>query len=219
VSADTHWMRTPHSRRIYDYRIRQTICETGDRDLFPELDIPRSTVRSWIHRGVPDVVTGDLVLRDRPDLLVEIQELRHRVALLGAVIGLLTAMLRVSRVRFDFERLPDGEDKRILLRAINRSGKAMPLLAALRITRLSPSRYHSWCRAEVGCDRGVCIAKGDPRALQLLCLSDSLRRSPHSPEKVSLARSVLGAPAAGVGEGSLLELSRFDPPPTPAAGC
>jgi hypothetical protein len=48
-------MRTPHSRRIYDYRIRQTFCETGDRDLFPELNIPRSTVRSWILRGVPNV--------------------------------------------------------------------------------------------------------------------------------------------------------------------
>jgi len=61
-------------------------------------------------------------------------------------------MLRVSKVRFDFERLPDREDKRILLRAIERSVKAMPLLVALRITRLSPSRFHSWCRAEVGCD-------------------------------------------------------------------
>ena len=63
---------------------------------------------------------------------------------------MLTAMLRVSKVRFDFERLPDGEDKRILLRAIERSVKAIPLLAALRITRLSPSRYHSWCRAGLG---------------------------------------------------------------------
>ena len=75
AKVDTHWMRIPHSRRIYDYRIRQTICETGDRDLFPELDIPRSTVRSWIHRAVPDVVTSDLGACDRSDLLAEIQEL------------------------------------------------------------------------------------------------------------------------------------------------
>jgi transposase InsO family protein len=145
-------MRTPHSRRIYDYRIRQTICESGDRDLFPELDIPRSTVRSWIHRGVPDVVTSDLVARDRSGLLIEIEELQRRVALLGAVIGLLTTMLRVSKVRFDFERIPDGNDKRALIRAIEHSRKTMPLLAALRITGLSPSRYHGWYRAEAGCD-------------------------------------------------------------------
>ena len=74
-------MRTPHSRRIYDYRIRQTICETGDWDLFPKLDIPRSTIRSWIHRGLPDVVTSDPAIPDRSDLLVEIQELQRRMAL------------------------------------------------------------------------------------------------------------------------------------------
>ncbi len=28
----------------------------------------------------------------------------------------------------------------------------MPLIAVLRIARLSPSRYHSWCRATGGCD-------------------------------------------------------------------
>ena len=88
MSADTHWMRTPPARRIYDHRIRQTICETGDRDVFPDLNIPRSTVRSWIHRGVPDVVSSDLVECDRSDLLVEIQELQRRIAMLGAVIGL-----------------------------------------------------------------------------------------------------------------------------------
>ena len=94
-------MQTRHSRRTYDYRIQAAICETGDRDLFPELNIPRSTIRSWIHRGVPDVVASDLAACDRADLMVEIHQLRHRTALLGAVIGLLIAMLRVSKIRFN----------------------------------------------------------------------------------------------------------------------
>ncbi len=55
-------MQTSHSRRTYDYRIQEAICESRDRDLFPELEIPRSTLRSWIHRGVPDVVTCELAL-------------------------------------------------------------------------------------------------------------------------------------------------------------
>jgi len=145
-------MQKTHSRRSYDYRIQAAICETGDRELFPELNIPRSTIRSWVHRGARDVDTCKLFARDRADLLAEIHQLHHRTALLGAVIGMLIAMLRVSKVQLDYERLPGGDAKRILLRAIERAGRVLPLNAALRIARLSSSRYHSWCRAEDGCE-------------------------------------------------------------------
>ena len=52
-------MEALHSRRTYDYRIQEAICESGDRDLFPELNIPRSTITSWIHRGTTDVDSCD----------------------------------------------------------------------------------------------------------------------------------------------------------------
>jgi len=61
-------------------------------------------------------------------------------------------MLRVSKVQIDYERVPEGDAKRILLRAIERAGKVLPLNAALRIVRLSSSRYHSWRRSQTGCD-------------------------------------------------------------------
>jgi hypothetical protein len=40
AAADNHDMQTFQARQSYDYRIREAICETGDRDLFPELKIP-----------------------------------------------------------------------------------------------------------------------------------------------------------------------------------
>jgi transposase InsO family protein len=101
---------------------------------------------------MPDVVTGDLAADGYGEMAAEIERLRRRTALLGAVIGLLIAMLRVSKVRLNYERLPEGESKRILLRAIERATKTLPLNAALRISRLSASRYHSWARADAGCD-------------------------------------------------------------------
>ncbi len=145
-------MEALHSRRTYDYRIQEAICESGDRDLFPELSIPRSTIRSWIHRGTTDVVFCDLAEDGRGELAAEIEMLRRRTALLGAVVGLLISMLRVSKIQLDYERLPEGDAKRILLRAIERARKVVPLGATLRITRLSASRYHGWCRDEAGCD-------------------------------------------------------------------
>jgi hypothetical protein len=83
-------------RRSYDYRIREAICESGDPDLFPELNIPSSTIRSWLHRGVPDVVSSELAGGNHLELLAENRELRRRVALLGAVVGVLVALLRVD---------------------------------------------------------------------------------------------------------------------------
>jgi len=145
-------MEALHSRRTYDYRIQEAICDSGDRELFPELNIPRSTIRSWMHRGPPDVVAGDLVAHDYAELAAELERLRRRTTLLGAIVGLLVAMLRVSKVQFDYERLPEGDAKRILLRAIKRAGKVLPLNTALRIAHLSASRYHGWRRTEAGCD-------------------------------------------------------------------
>ena len=71
------------------------IWETGNPDLFPELKIPRSTIRSWLHLGIPDVVTCDLLSAEKTELLVEIQELRYRAAVLGAIVGL--ARRRIPR--------------------------------------------------------------------------------------------------------------------------
>ncbi|MCP4900542.1 MAG: transposase family protein [bacterium] len=178
-------MHIAHSRRTYDYRIQEAICESGERDLFPELEIPPSTIRSWIHRGVPDVVTSDLAVRDRADLLAEIHRYQQRTVLLGAIVGLLIAMLRVSKTRLDYERLPAGETKKVLLRAIDRAGRVLPLNAVLRITRLSASRYYSWCRAEAGCeldDQSSCprvvptrLTPGELEAMQEMVESDDHR--------------------------------------------
>ena len=145
-------MQTAQSRRNYDHRIREAILESGDRELFPELEIPKSTIRSWVHRGLPDVVTSELVTCDRAEFISEIQALRQRAALLAGVVGLLAARLRISGSRIDYERHADGQSKAALLRAIERASKAFPLRSALRVVCLSPSRYYSWRRVEDGCD-------------------------------------------------------------------
>jgi hypothetical protein len=116
-------MEALHSRRTYDYRIQEAICESGDRDLFAELKIPRSTIQRWIHRGTTDVVSCDSVDHERAELVAEIEKLRRRTALLGTIVGLLNVLLRVSNVQLDYERLPNSDAKRIFLRAIERAGR------------------------------------------------------------------------------------------------
>ena len=102
-------MQTAQSRRNYDHRIREAILESGDCELFPELEIPKSTIRSWVHRGLPDVVTSELVTCDRAEFSAESQARRQRAALLAGVVGLLAApalMLFLGPCLPEFQKMP-----------------------------------------------------------------------------------------------------------------
>jgi putative transposase len=146
-------------RRGYDHRIKEQIVRSGDPELFPDLEIPRSTAVSWIRRGVGELVS--LVQADggEPALRERIAKLEGRVAMLTAVLRLVLALLRVSGFSLERSRVPDAAAKRRLLGAVERARRAMPLSAALRVLRLSSARYHIWVRAGEVCrldDRPSC---------------------------------------------------------------
>jgi len=81
----------------------------------------------------------------------EVLALRNRVERLVALLRLLVVLTRVSGFSLACARFPDAAVKVSLLRAIERSCSVFPLRVALRVLRLSPSRYHSW-RREEECD-------------------------------------------------------------------
>ena len=63
-------------------------------------------------------------------------------------------------------RLPDGGNKRSLLRAVERSRASLPLRSVLRVVRLSPSRYHVWNREEqCGLDDKSSCPRSSPQQL------------------------------------------------------
>jgi len=145
-------MTAARHRRIYDHRIKEQIVRSRNPNLFPELHIPPSTARSWIQRGLGEVVSlhldnaGEGVLRDR------IATLERRVRILSAVLRLTMVLLRISGCRLYRHRLPDSSAKLTLLHAVDRARRVLPLSAVLRVLHLSPSGYHAWVRAEQGCD-------------------------------------------------------------------
>lgn len=146
------------SRRAYDHRIRNAICETGNPRLFPQLRIPRSTTATWLSRGcrkVTSVETDNNVLK----LLNQIDNLKRSNNRLAAILRLLVALRRASGFKLDEQRLADGAAKTKILRAVDRCKDALPRKAALRIMRLSPARYYAWRQAERKCeldDRSSC---------------------------------------------------------------
>jgi putative transposase len=89
----------------------------------------------------------------------EVLALRRRIRFLLAVIRLAFLLVRLSGFRLDLERVPDGRSKRLILAAVSHAEKALPLVVALRVLRLSPSRFHAWRSLDRDCpldDRPSC---------------------------------------------------------------
>ena len=174
---------TARVQNMYDHRIRDAVCATGDCELFD--GIPASTQRTWIRRGARDVVTLD---GDVTELTIRIQKLTRANQRLRNVIRLLLALIRAFGLTLDGVRMPAAHGKRILLRAVRRASESMPRRHALRVLRVNPSRFAAWEQAETLCqldDQPSCprsrpmrISARELNAMRLLTMSKALVHFP-----------------------------------------
>ena len=141
-------MSTTRRQRRYDHRLRDLVRSTGNIGHATRRGVPRSTARGWLTATCANVVTVDVVDSDVLCLQQEVLALRQRADSLLAVLRLVVVVLKVSGFSLSNARMPDGAGKTSLIRAIDRSRSVLPLRAALRILRLSQSRYHSWKRED-----------------------------------------------------------------------
>lgn len=122
-------------RRTYDHRLRELAYHAGDPGVAQRLGVPRSTARSWMRRGMPEVVTLDVLDSDAGELRAQIVRLENRVRMLLAIVRLLFCVFRISGVRLDGDRVPSGEGKTKLLSAIPASKTStepsMPFLVSV----------------------------------------------------------------------------------------
>ena len=105
------------SRNVYDPRVRELIRATGDPDLFPELNIPRSTISGWLRGTFKPAVGTESASKTEIELHRRLGKLERRIQVLLAVLRLLLALVRVSGCRLTGERLPTGRAKADILRA------------------------------------------------------------------------------------------------------
>ena len=146
--------RTHRARRSYDHRLRDAIAAMGNADLFRDVAIPASTRRTWARGEVRPVVASvpsvDVEL-EVYELLEQVDNLRQRAKVQAAIIGLLVRVLSFRGGKLDGDRLPDGETKSAVLRAIASATGLLSLSTVLRIVGVSTTRYHAWRRKEDGC--------------------------------------------------------------------
>ena len=128
-------------------------------DLFPVLNLPRSTASGWLRGEFKPALGTELASRTEAELHAENARLKRRSLVLVTVVRLLLVLVRISGCRLTGDRLPDGKAKTEVLKAITAAKKAVPLKSALRILGLSPSRYRAWRRLDTTCglaDRPSC---------------------------------------------------------------
>jgi hypothetical protein len=142
-------------RNVYDPRVRELVCATGNPDLFPELNIPKSTLRGWLSRDFKTAIGSESAARTEIELYAEIKKLRRRVGVLQAVMRLLVVLVRVTGCRLEGERLPDGVAKGQMLKAI---GRATKILALASVLRPVSDKRHIAASACAGRDRGELAA-------------------------------------------------------------
>src|SRR5262245_61164715 len=147
------------SQRRYDHRLRDVVRRTGDLTIATDLGVPRSTARGWLAAAPRVVISVDVADLTDAELRHEILKLRRRVEKLAALLRLALALLQTSGFRLSSARLPEGEAKLRILRAVDRAGECMPLRVVLRFMHLSPSRFQVWRRRQTTCaldDRSSC---------------------------------------------------------------
>ncbi len=94
------------------------------------------------------MISIEVVQLDVAALQEEVIRLQTRVQKLIAILRVVLAVLKLSGYSLNHERVPDGKQKRKLLRAIDRSRPNLPLRSVLRVISLSHARFHAWNQKE-----------------------------------------------------------------------
>ena len=184
-------MTTSRPQQRYDHRLRDLVQRTGDLTIAADLGVPRSTARGWLGAAPTVVVSLEGADLTKPERRQEILKLQRRVEKLAALLRLALALLHTSGFRLAGERLPDGQAKRRILRAVEQARACIPLRAVLRFMRLSPSRFQAWRRRQhAGAldDRSCCprtsphrLTPAEVQAIGDMVIAPEYRHVPTSP--------------------------------------
>jgi hypothetical protein len=96
-------------KRTYDIRIRNAIATSRNPNLFPELNIPRSTALQWIREGYKVVVTLPEFDHSLERLTIENTVLRNKCEAEKSKVGLVKSSLSVLGFQMQYVRVASSE--------------------------------------------------------------------------------------------------------------
>lgn len=113
------------AKRTYDIRIRNAVAISQNPDLFPELNIPRSTAREWIRDGAKNVVSIPHFDLSKENIIVDYAQVKNELHKEQAINRLMRMTQSLSGMPFKYARVASSDLKSKLLEAIEMT-KLMP---------------------------------------------------------------------------------------------
>ena len=143
-------MKVVSTYQSYDHRLKEIIIENKNPKLFPDINIPRTTIQGWMSKGIKNVVSPfeDKEVKTK---LAKYQELENKCSSLETKLKLIKEMISVFGWKADWNRLPGFEEKQTLIQKIKEATKKIKLTECLELLGLSKSRYYYWLIKEKGC--------------------------------------------------------------------
>ena len=137
--------------RRYDHRLRNMIARSGSIDGYLGLDIPKSTLKSWIKSGPKEYITIDQFEQTSEEIIKENIALKKSLEEELAKNNLIFKTIRIFGFQIQYKRLPKPESKKSILNVVAEATKNLSLKTCLDIIGLSSARYFSWVKRSIKC--------------------------------------------------------------------
>ena len=139
-----------YKRRTYDHRIKLAVIKSKNINLFPELNIPATTAKNWINRGLNNVVTNNIFDLNHKELELKCIDLEEKVKILESKFKLLKVVSKALGLNTQYERYK-ADVKKNIIESINVAKSVLTLDLCLKTVGLSKQRFSGWLARMKSC--------------------------------------------------------------------
>jgi len=141
----------------YPIELKQAVAVTGNINIFPELNIPKSTIRDWAKKTPPDVVSlKTLSIIETAALKSEIKEKDKEITVLKEKLSLIARVYSDMRLVPKNTKVSDLEIKKKVVKSINDLQRTLTTEQVLKTISFSKSRLTRW-RNEVKTEKNLTV--------------------------------------------------------------
>ncbi len=140
-----------HTYKKYDHRLKILFHQSKNPDLFSDLNIPKSTIRTWIKKTPPAIVTHPSLRQSNEELITENSNLKKKLAENTTISTLTLFTFRLFGFQIQFRKLKDIDTKKSLVSKIKEAVQTIPLREVLDALSLSPQRFKFWSKETTNC--------------------------------------------------------------------